>query len=132
VLRMENNRASVPIEQAEAPANAVPGNETPAVRAVGDCPADSSAGPGTPPLGDTADDGGDAKRIKFTSKIRRGLALMRMVNISALDTDGIDPMKFPKAMTGKQQEEYNAAMAWVEQEEDWEAVKSVWEKAGGR
>lgn len=83
-------------------------------------------------MGDAADDAGDAKRIKFTSKIRRGLALMRMVNMGALSDDAPPPTRIMSKMTKKQEEEYNAAMAWIEQEEDWDAVSKVWQEAGGQ
>lgn len=78
-----------------------------------------------------------SKKIKFTSKIKRGLALIRMVNITALDETGdmgtpSSPQRLIKAMTKKQQEEYNAALDWIDQEEDWDAVAKVWTEAGGR
>lgn len=71
-------------------------------------------------------------KIKFTSKIRRGLALMRMVNMGALSDDAPPPTRIMSKMTKKQEEEYNAAMAWIEQEEDWDAVSKVWQEAGGQ
>lgn len=78
-----------------------------------------------------------ATKIKFTSKIRRGLALMRMVNITALDETGdmgtpSSPQKIMQSMTKRQMEEYDAALQWIDQEEDWDAVASVWAKAGGK
>lgn len=96
------------------------GSEAP----VSDRPADPQGSEGVRPA--------EPAKIKFTSKIRRGLALMRMVNIAALSDDQPPPQRFMEKMTGKQQEEYNAAMAWIEQEEDWDAVASVWQKGGGR
>lgn len=76
-------------------------------------------------------------KIKFTSKIRRGLALMRMVNITALDETGdlgtpSSPQKIMQSLTKRQMEEYDAALQWIDQEEDWDAVASVWAKAGGK
>lgn len=96
------------------------GSEAP----VSDRPADPQGSEGVRPA--------EPAKIKFTSKIRRGLALMRMVNMAALSDDQPPPQRFMEKMTGKQQEEYNAAMAWIEQEEDWDAVASVWQKGGGR
>lgn len=114
--------------QADSPVQEVPrdvgsGGATPET-GLPDQPADSTGSEGVRPA--------EPAKIKFTSKIRRGLALMRMVNIAALSDDQPPPQRFMEKMTGKQQEEYNAAMAWIEQEEDWDAVASVWQKGGGR
>ena len=84
--------------------------------------AEGNDGPGTP----------TPAKIKFTSKIRRGLALMRMVNMAAVSDDAPPHTRLFSNMTKTQEAEYNAAMAWIEQEEDWDAVSSVWAKAGGQ
>jgi hypothetical protein len=57
---------------------------------------------------------------------------MRMVNIGALSDDAPSPQRLMSKMTKRQEAEYNAAMAWIEQEEDWEAVANVWAEAGGQ
>lgn len=126
---MENNSANVPSETQQpvtgGEGTARPeGAEAPAAASLPNQPADSAGSEGVRPA--------EPAKIKFTSKIRRGLALMRMVNIAALSDDQPPPQRFIEKMTGKQQEEYNAAMAWIEQEEDWDAVASVWQKGGGR
>lgn len=105
------------------------GTEAPEAASLSDQPTDPSGSEGVRPA--------QSAKIKFTSKIRRGLALIRMVNITALDETGdmgtpSSPQRIIKAMTKKQEEEYNAALDWIDQEEDWDAVAKVWTEAGGR
>lgn len=73
-----------------------------------------------------------AKKIKFTSKIRRGLALVRMVTMASLRDNMPPAQTIIDRWTKKQQAEFNAALEWMESEEDWECVADAWAKAGGR
>lgn len=73
-----------------------------------------------------------AKKIKFTSKIRRGLALVRMVTMASLRDNMPPAQTIIDRWTKKQQAEFNAALEWMESEEDWESVADAWTKAGGR
>lgn len=52
-------------------------------------------------------------RIKFTSKIRRGLALL--AEIATLTEDQPPAFTVMSRWTLKQQREYNAALDWIEQ-----------------
>lgn len=81
---------------------------------------------GTPPQTDKP------KKIKFTSKIRRGLALVRMVTMASLRDNMPPAQTIIDRWTKKQQAEFNAALEWMESEEDWESVADAWKKAGGR
>lgn len=114
--------------QADSPVQEVPrdvgsGTATPEA-GLPDQPADSAGSEGVRPA--------EPAKIKFTSKIKRGLALMRMVNLGALSDDAPPPTRIMAKMSKKQQDEYNSAMAWIEQEEDWDAVSKVWQEAGGQ
>ncbi len=73
-----------------------------------------------------------SKKIKFTSKVRRGLALFRMVQMAALSDDCPPAQTMISRWTKAQQSDYNAALAWCEQEEDWDAVADAWERGRGR
>lgn len=67
-------------------------------------------------------------KIKFTSKVRRGLALFRMVQMAALRDDMPPAQTMISRWTKAQQSDYNAALAWCEQEEDWDAVANAWDR----
>lgn len=70
---------------------------------------------------------GDAK-IRFTSKIRRGLALVRVITLFSLDESKPPSRTVMKDWTKKQVDESNAALAWLEQEETWDAkTQALWE-----
>ncbi len=72
--------------------------------------------------------GSEAIKIKFTSKIRRGLALVRIVAIFSLDESKPPSRTVMKDWTKKQVEEFNAALAWIEQEESWDdKAQAIWE-----
>jgi len=73
-------------------------------------------------------------KIKFTGKVRRGLALFRMVQMASQSDDCPSIPTFISRWTKAQQSDYNAALAWCEQEEDWESVEDAWErgKRGGK
>lgn len=126
---MENNSAHVPSETQQPVtggegASRPEGAEAPAAASLPDQPADSAGSEGVRPA--------EPAKIKFTSKIKRGLALMRMVNLGSLSDDAPAPTRIMAKMSKKQQDEYNSAMAWIEQEEDWDAVSKVWQEAGGQ
>lgn len=57
---------------------------------------------------------------------------MRMVNMGVLSDDAPPPQRIMAKMTKRQEDEYNLAMAWIEQEEDWDAVSKVWTEACGK
>lgn len=81
---------------------------------------------------DTGESSFRTKKIKFTSKIRRGIALVRMVAMASLSDDMPPSKTIIARWTKKQQAEFNAALEWMESEEDWESVADAWAKAGGR
>lgn len=89
--------------------------------------------PAQPEVGDGPDDAGkqgDGAKIKFTSKIRRGLALVRIVTIFSLDESKPPSRTVMKDWTKKQVEKFNAALAWIEQEESWDdKAQAIWENA---
>ena len=99
-----------------------------AVRAANDAGYDVFADGSVKPQGDDPAEEKKPAKIKFTGKVRRGLALMRMVQMAAQD-DSCPPIQ---TMIGRwtkaQQGDYNAALAWCEQEEDWDAVADAWER----
>ena len=93
--------------------------------------------PGTPagtPAADQDADGGSGsstetkKKIQFTGKVRRGLALMRMVQMASMSDDCPSIPTFIERWSKAQQSDYNAALAWMEQEEDWDAVSEAWDR----
>ena len=61
--------------------------------------------------------------IRFTSKIRRGLILMRGLLIDSFDDSKPPTASIVKGWTAKDQREFNAAMAWLEQVEAQEGAK---------
>jgi hypothetical protein len=133
---MENETCS----PAESSGGSLNGTTAPPVSAEAGSGSSSPSEAAPSSSADTSAPSADAaspKKIKFTSKIKRGLALMRMVNITALDENGelgtpMSAQRIMDAMTKRQQEEYDAAMQWIDQEEDWDAVAEVWTKAGGK
>lgn len=68
------------------------------------------------------------KKVQFTGKVRRGLALMRMVQMAAQSDDCPSIPTFIERWSKAQQSDYNAALAWMEQEEDWDAVADAWDR----
>lgn len=68
------------------------------------------------------------KKVQFTGKVRRGLALMRMVQMVAQRDDCPPAQTFIERWTKGQQSDYNAALAWIEQEENWDAVADAWDR----
>mgnify|MGYP000971804966 FL=1 len=52
--------------------------------------------------------------IKFTSKVRRGLALARGLLIDSFDPDATPSARQVKSWKAKDQADFNAAMAWME------------------
>ncbi|MCC6425670.1 MAG: hypothetical protein IT435_02495 [Phycisphaerales bacterium] len=70
-------------------------------------------------------------KLRFTSKIRRGLALVRMIDMAAQREDMAPVPALLARWPKRAVDEYNAALAWIEQEEDWEAVEKVWSLMGG-
>lgn len=56
-----------------------------------------------------------ATRIKFTAKVKRGLALMRQLIIDSYDHDASWPDSIVDKWRKPQVAEFNAAMEWVAQ-----------------
>lgn len=79
-------------------------------------------------MSDEATPAPEAKKIKFTSKVRRGLALVRMVQMVSLRDDMPPVQTFTSRWTKAQQSDYNAALEWMEQNEDWDAVQDAWDR----
>lgn len=74
---------------------------------------------------------GEPRKVYYTSKIKRGLALVRMITMSAFDDSAPPAATIVERWTKKQRTEFNAALEWLEQEEDWESVKDAWTKVKG-
>lgn len=74
------------------------------------------------------------KKVQFTGKVRRGLALMRMVQMASMSDDCPSIPTFIERWSKAQQSDYNAALAWMEQEEDWDSVADAWDRGrfGGK
>ena len=60
----------------------------------------------------------EAKKPKFTSKVRRGLALIRMLTLNACDPDKAPGFTTIKSFKKSQESDFNAAMAWMEANEE--------------
>jgi hypothetical protein len=61
------------------------------------------------------------KAVRFTGKVRRGLALARSLVIDSLSDDAAPPQTTVRLRwTATMQDDFNAAMRWMEQKEDWE------------
>lgn len=59
----------------------------------------------------------DPKKIRMTSKTRRGLAHMRALLIDSFNPDATPSDRQVKGWTKAKQGEFNQAMGWIEQEE---------------
>lgn len=57
------------------------------------------------------------KRVKFTDKVRRGLALVRLLAVEAFDDDKPPARTTHARWTRGQQAEFVAAMEWIKQNE---------------
>jgi hypothetical protein len=68
-----------------------------------------------------------AKKIQLNSKTRRGLALMRMLLMAASDPNMPPYQTLVDRLKKRNEDELNQALAWVEQNEDWESVEKCWE-----
>ena len=95
-------------------------------RATGDAVAEDSrqAGGNEGPV----DPAPATKKVQFTGKVRRGLALMRMVQMAAQSEDCPSIPTFVDRWSAAQKSDYNAALAWMEQEEDWDSVSEAWDR----
>lgn len=65
------------------------------------------------------------KAVKFTNKVRRGLARVRSLLIDALDDNKPPAATIVASWKAPQREDFNQALAWIEQEEDAEAARTV-------
>lgn len=91
-------------------------------------PPSSSAEPAAPTDGSATPTA--FKVIKFTHKVRRGMALARMLLIWSVDDSKPPTQSIIDGWSKALQSDYNTFLAWAEQEEDWETVEAEWEKAG--
>lgn len=58
----------------------------------------------------------EGKSIKYTAKVRRGLALMQLVAVNSIDPDKAPGFTTVKGWTKAQESDFNQAMTWVYQE----------------
>ena len=65
------------------------------------------------------------KKIQLNSKTRRGLALMRM--LAASDPTMPPYQTLVDRLKKRNVDELNQALAWAEQNEDWESVEKCWD-----
>lgn len=56
-------------------------------------------------------------RVRFTKKVKRGLALARWLLIDSFDPDATPSDRQVKRWRRPDQQDFNAAMAWLEQVE---------------
>lgn len=67
------------------------------------------------------------KKVQLNSKTRRGLALMRMLLMAASDPNMPPYQTLVDRLKKRNEDELNQALAWVEQNEDWESVEKCWD-----
>lgn len=58
----------------------------------------------------------EAKRIKFTARVRRGLALVALIARQSFDDNTLSSHHQAGKWTKAQRDEYDLALAWIEQE----------------
>jgi hypothetical protein len=62
-----------------------------------------------------APEAAEGKRIKLTSRVRRGLQLAHLLLVDSFDPDAVPSQRQVPSWPQYQQDELNAAMAWLEQ-----------------
>lgn len=120
----------------ESPSGGVPSPTAPSATTAG--AGDGGSSLSTPEPSSSSDTSAPAaadaspSKIKYTSKIKRGMALARMIVMASLDDNMMSSASIIAKWTEKQRREFNDYLAWAEQEEDWESVADAWAKAGGK